>query len=422
MDIKQFEPLVPVLVNNAALSQEDAANLFNRLNQGYEGSVAKLDSITEVTEENYQEVIEQLSTIKKYHDKIKALRAPVTQMLDDMKKRLMTFERPSDYSDKDSLYSQKRKLVEQFDEQKLAKAKAAQAKAEQQKKATVYLVELKTTIHRALLEMIMGKKKVLISKMAQWEASLTLATIDGADALLTRQKPNLKQEDWAACFHLNFKKQNIISAERDEQIVNEAIAKGLDDAGTVKLLNEENDKLHLQFMEDLKKEFTYEKYNEEYQQAVAPVINDVRARLPEIKVSLQNKDQEAKRQEEIKKREAEQQQNLVVEQQSRVEEVTHQHDMAQMEAEFTQQAQTQDIDKPNTVKIARFENDKMFLKPLLEVISMVAALPEFPSIVKKDAYIPGVKFWMDLYEKKCIDRPVKGIKITEKAKTTIKAE
>lgn len=415
-----FSTLVPVIVERQVMSKEDAEKALVTLQKGHELSLKNLNAITEVTKENRDQVVEELATVKKFYDKIYSTRVPFTKMLDDLKEAIMAFERPADYKDKKSLYSQKRALIEAFDQQQLEIARKAQAAAEKVKQVAVYKTNLKANVQRALVEMIAAKKRTVIQAMGDWEAKLTLDNIEESEKRLIAQTPSLKREDYDKCFHLNFQMMTIVPAEEDTAMLEECIAQKLLDDEYAKRLQARNKQLHLDFFEEIKQEFTYEKYNTEYVEAIAPIINAVRARIPDIKKALSDKDAEAKRQAEIKQRTDEQQKEVAQEQEQRLDEVTHERDMGTMEAEFTQQAVTQDIAAPNATMIVQFENDKMWLKPFLEMVSHVAALPQFPGIVKKGEYIPAVKYFVTLYEKTGKEKLIKGVKWVEKAKTTIK--
>lgn len=398
--------LIPVAVDRQVMTREDAEKAVTVLQKGYELSLKNLDGITEVNRENRDAVVEQLTTVKRFYDKIKATRVPFTKLLDDLKEHLMSFERPSDYNDRKSLYSQKRALVETYDQQQLIEARRLQARAERTKKIAVYKADLKAAVQRGLVDMIADKKKGVITAMGAWEAKLTLETIDEQEKKLLSQSPVLRREDYEKLFVINNATVNILSNEELDETPEDR-QKDL------------NIQRYNELFAEFKTEFPYDKFNAEYIEAVAPIINSLRARIPEIKKSLKENDE--KRLEEIKKRTEEQTQQVAVEHEARLDEVTHQKDMNTLEAEFVQQGTTQDIDTPNAEKKAVFENEKNWLKPFLEMVAHVAALPEFPEITKKGEYIPAIKFFVTLYERKCQDKPVKGVKWVEKAKTTIRS-
>lgn len=415
-----LQPFLSFYISQAP-DKATAEKAVEVLNRGYELSLAKLNAITEVTKENREAIVEELSTIKKYYDKIYSHRQPFTQLLDEMKKAIMFFERPSDYKDKNSLYSQKRALVEAFDEEERKEAERKKALAEKEKQITVYLANLKANVQRCLVEMIATKKRMVIESMAKWEQGLTLENLEESEKKLVDKKPQLARADYDKCFHLNFQKMTIVPADEDREIIENCIQRRAPDNEYPQRLMKRNDELHLAFFKEIQVDETYDKYNEQYVTMIAEVVNATRARIPEIRKELKDsKDRSAA----IRQR-AEDQKTAVAEQtELQLDTVTQEKDLNVMEANFNHQAVTQGLPDGPTVDKIEFE-DGQFVRAFLEMIQQVASLPSFPGIFKKGKmeFVDGVKWWVTLYEKNINkDKPIKGIRIVEKAKTTIRSQ
>ncbi len=425
MEEQKTDTLAPVLTIyvNQAIDKDAAQKALATLQNGYNGSLEILNGITEVTAENRESVVATLATIKKYYDKIKATREPITKFLDEMKKELMRYERPSDYNNNDSLYSQKRALVEAFDEEVRKEADRKKQLAEKEKQITVHLAELKSVIQRSLTQMMDGRKRLVIDNMAKWEKGLTLENLESSEKALVGKQPKLAEDEYLKRFDpkfIGFNKIVIIPNSRLEEMAKEATEGQMGPDKWKEWLAKENEAEYARFFEEVKTSETYDKYNEEYVRMVSEQVNALRARIPEIKKDLQfNSDRSA----EIDKKAEELKTQVSEQTEQKLDEVTHEKDMNVMEAEFTQQAITQDLETGPTEKKVQFEQGQ-FLKPFAEIIGHCVSHPDFPGIYKKgkEEFVDGVKFWVSFYEKKCLDKNVKGIKIVEKAKVTIKAQ
>lgn len=423
MSEEKKDALAPVLTIyvSQAIDKEAAEKALITLQKGYDGSLALLNEITEVTEENRASVVETLSTIKKYYDKIKATRTPITKFLDEMKTELMRYERPSDYNDKASIYNQKRALVEAFDEEVRKENEKKKQEAEREKRITVHLADVKAALQRHLVDYMAARKRLVIDNMAKWEKSLTLDNLEASEKKLVEREPKLNREDYDGRFvppSFTISKINIIPTDQLKEMRQQATQQQMSQEQWDKFQADANDQQYKNFIEEVKREESYEKYNEEYVRMVSEIVNAMRARIPEIRKELQSsKDRQA----EIDRR-AEEAKTLVNEQvEQKLDEVSHEKDMNVMEAEFTQQAVTQDLAGGATEKIIRFDQ-KQLIRQLSEMIAHCLSHPEFPGIEKKGEYIPGIKVFITFYQRNCMaEHPIKGLIVTEKAKTTIKA-
>lgn len=425
------EDLLPIVALQLP-DKEAAEKMLAMLIRGEQLAQNKLNAIDAVTAENRDAVIEELTKVKQIHDKLRATREQATKWLDEKKQQFMSFERDSDYKDKDSLYTQKRNLIVAYDQEVLADTRRKEAEAERQRKISVYLTEVKAGVQRQLVDMVAAKKREFIEKFAGWKSRLTLENLTSQEQALVANKPALKMEDYDRCFNTKFQMMNILSTEEEIELQNS----GFEYKEIVAKRNEINTQLHDQYFASLKTDLPYSTYNEDYVQHLTVIINEFRGGMPVLRQQLEyakdNAEKTQKRQEELQK-EAQDQINVVnATKGEQLEQVAAAKDGDVMEAEFTKQAQTSELPTGPVKKIVRFEHGQ-FLRPFAEIVAAVTAHPDFPGIVKKgtDEYVPGVQFWLTFYQTKSqieekrdgvLSPLIKGLVITEEARTTIKAK
>ena len=237
--------------------------------------------------------------------------------------------------------------------------------------------------------------------MARWEAGLTLANFELSFEKLANQKPILKKDKWEECFKIPFQQGQLMTKE-------------VFDA----------------YLDELRKEYPYENYNAQFAEATAPILNEYRAKKDTVKRRLEEIEKaseeakvalEQKRKDELEKQRQEQIKIADQQQVEAMEKVDHEKEMDKMNAEFTEQVQTQDIEDLPTKRIASFEDNANYLKPFAEVVGACALNPKFPGIMKKNGtdYVDHVQWWLDWYAGNCKDA-IKGIKIIQVPKTIIR--
>lgn len=417
--------LVPVV---SLIDKDTVEATLGQLAKGDDIASTILANITEVTADNREAVIADLEKIKRIHDKIKLIRTPLTQWLDDKKKQLMSFERASDYTDKGSEYTKKRDLVQAFDQKVLEETRKKEFAAEHGKKINIYKAELKAAVQRQLVDMMASKKRMVIESLANWKASLTLETYDAKVNGLTAKKPLLPAADYDKCFNTNFQVGNMVTTDEEGLIQNSGYS--LDEQK--KKRAEINLAHHQVYFEALKVELPYSGYNDEYVRETSILLNEVRAELPGIKTQLEaaktNAKAEEERQASIKAQAAAQVQAVEVGKAEQLTLVADAKDQDVMSANFEQQAMVNDLAAVPTKKIVRFVTGQ-FIKPFTAIVGRVAAHPDFPGILKKgkQEYIDSVQWWVNWYQTKCQleenGKPlIDGIELTEEAKTTIRAK
>lgn len=378
-----------------------------RIIRGNEIAVTLLKEIQSATitnDEERQLAIEKIAKTKAVTDKLDLLIKETVGPLEDFIDQVKSYKKSIDYASKTkdgNEYTKAKAIIEAYDQAKAKEAERTRLEAEFLKKQNLYKAEIKEGIGRRLVDMLSGQKKNIIDGMARWESALTLVNFDVSFEKLESQKPILKKDKWEECFALPFQQGQLMTKEVFEAYLN-----------------------------DLKKDFPYENYNSEFAVAVAPILNEYRAkkdlvkkRLEEIQkasedariaLEQQRKDElERQRQEQIK----------IADQQKveAMEKVEHEKEMDKMNAEFTEQVQTQDIEDLPMKKVASFEDDAHYLKPFAEVVGACALNPKFPGIMKKNGndYVDHVQWWLDWYAGNCKDA-IKGIKVIQVPKTIIR--
>lgn len=396
-------PMLPPTVATVA-----SANI-PRIIKGNELAMLRLKKIQEMTitsDEQREAAVADLTTVKAITDKMDLLVKETVGPLEDFIDQVKSYKKSIDYASKTkdgNEYSRARAVIEAYDQAKAKAAEQARIKAEYEKKVNLYKSEIKEGVGRRFVEMMAGQKKNIIDGLAKWEGALTLTNLEASYEKLQSQKPSLKQDRYESCFGLDFASPN----------------KGL--------LNPEETKA---YMDELRKEFPYEKFNKEYIEAVAPIINEYRARKDQVKRHLEEiqKADEANRIALEEKRKADLQakaeaERAAVEKEKEegMEKVTHEREMDKMNAEFTEQMQTQDLESGPMKREASFEDAKNYLKPFAEVIGACALNPKFPGIMKKNGtdYVDHVQWWLDWFAANC-NQPVKGVVIKEVPKTIIR--
>jgi len=355
-------------------------------------------------DEERQVAIEKIAKTKAVTDKLDLLIKETVGPLEDFIDQVKSYKKSIDYASKTkdgNEYTKAKAVIEAYDQRKAKEAERIRLEAEFLKKQNLHKAEIKEGIGRRLVDMLSGQKKNIIDGMARWEAGLTLANFELSFEKLAVQKPILKKDKWEECFK--------ISAQPGQLMTKEVF-----DA----------------YLEELRKEYPYENYNAQFAEATAPILNEYRAKKDAVKRKLeeiQKASEEAKvaleqkRKDELEKQRVEQIKIADQQQVEAMEKVDHEKEMDKMNAEFTEQVQTQDIEDLPMKKEASFEDNVNYLKPFAEVVGACALNPKFPGIMKKNGtdYVDHVQWWLDWYAGNCKDA-IKGIKIVNVPKTIIR--
>ena len=381
------------------IAEKIEANL-PKIQRGNEIAIKVLKEIQATVVEDdatRDEVITRLTKIRYIYGKMNEMRMEITQPLDAIKDYLMSFERPLDDKGKDNEYALAKAVVTLYDQKKIDDKKKVELAAEMQRQVSVYKAEIKASVAKALAEMIAGVKKTMLNTMALWEKALTLENYDAKLAEINKQtNPSLNEEKYNACFHTNFNKRH--------------------------LLNEE---LTKEFVESLKneKDLSYRLFNTAYVSMATEIKNEYRAKMPAIKNWLidtkDNAQKEASRKlaidNEDELRRAEVEKELL----DASTDIENRQAMDTVEAEFTQQAQTQDLDAGPVKIVAEFANDRSWLASLLDVIGKVAISGKMPTIRKRNGdYIDAIGWWLTKFAE--TGKEANGVVLKETAKTIVR--
>ena len=363
-----------------------------------------LDEIVVINnDEEYAEAESVLSQSKEFYDEMLAKRKAFTDPIKAAIEQIMLYENAINYTAKsDNKYNRARKVLEDFNQARLEDKRKKEYEAQLVADQLKYKAEFKAKVMQQLNDMMVGLHKNLVNGMSEWEKGLTLETIVAKEELLKQSNPKLKADYYEKCFHRWGAKPSVMTDKEEDA-----------------------------YLVELKKEFSYEIYNEKFQLIVAPLKNEYLAKVPEIKTRLeaiasagekQKAEMEKKRLEEL---EAQKQQSFkVVEEQKAVQEqaIKDEKELGSMEADFTQQSMTADLEAGPTEKVATFTNDKLWLKPFANVIAKVSLSPKFKGIMDtKGVPRKEVQWWLDQYAS-MVGEPLEGITLTEVAKTAIRKQ
>jgi hypothetical protein len=388
-------------------TMEVAKSNLPRIIKGNEIAITLLKEIQMqeiATDEDRQASIEKLAKTKAVTDKLDLLIKETVGPLEDFIDQVKSYKKSIDYASKTkdgNEYTKAKAVIEAYDQAKAKEAERIRLEAEFLKKQNLYKAEIKEGIGRRLVDMISGQKKNIIDGMARWEAGLTLANFELSFEKLANQKPILKKDKWEDCFKIPFQQGQLMTKE-------------VFDA----------------YLDELRKEYPYENYNAQFAEATAPILNEYRAKKDTVKRRLEEIEKaseearvalEQKRKDELEKQRQEQIKLADQQQVEAMDKVDHQKEMDKMNAEFTEQVQTQDIEDLPMKKEASFEDNVNYLKPFAEVVGACALNPKFPGIMKKNGtdYVDHVQWWLDWYAGNCKDA-IKGIKIVNVPKTIIR--
>lgn len=389
---------IPELKSLTTLAKE----YIPKLQRAHDAAVAEMKGITAINSDDDLEGVESLIVdTREAYKKMVTLRKEMTAPLDAIKDRLMEYERPLS-DDKGSEYTRVRGLVGAYNQKKIDDKKRIEADAAKKKLRENHLVDVGTAILQKLNDLLLTKTKEAESKSKAYFDATKLEEFDARAEQYRKMKPSLKVEDYAACFTVPYN-NSLLS---------------VDDYTTL--------------VAELKKEESYEKWNEEVVKTSTPIVNAWRAKIPELKenlIKLKNAASDAERdrlaaeqkrkaeEEETRRRAELEQQNL-----AKSMELQSQANLSKLENSFVEQATVQQSGDTGPVKLVlKFTDEMKILKPLTEIIYHCLASPKFEGIHKKDksGYIPAVQFWIDFFLKNC-DADIAGTTVTEEAKVIIR--
>lgn len=389
---------VPVIQYDPAAT----AKLSSFLQRAHTAGVEELAQIVKIeNDEQYDEAEATLSEIKSLYDKMSEKRKAFTDPIKEALTAIMVYENDfNPNATKENAYLKARKVLENYNQQKIEVKRQAEAEAYMRAETIKYESAFKAEISKQLADMIAGKERTVINGMAQLEKSLTLENFSANIDKTQKQVPTLKREDYDKCFRRWGQKPEFMHPEAEDA-----------------------------FLLKLKEELTYDIYNAKYQQLIGPIKNAFLARVDEMherlkKQAAANEAEQVrlkKQEEERIARETQEQLAAAKKREEKVQqEIIEEKDLGHMEADFTQQAMTADVEAGPSKKEFSFENNSIWLKALVGVITKCAIHPKFKGIMKANGeYVPEVQKWLDFYSAN-IAEDIPGMTYKEVAKTAIR--
>ena len=396
------------------LNTEELSSIIPKLRSSHDKALAVTSQITEIKdgdEEQYQEVENLCVRLKKTYDDVsyplyKKLADPFKGILDQARE----FIAPFDYkSDKANEYNRLRGLLTAYRQRELEKKKKVEADAAAKRERENQLVDIKTGILKALNNMVTDKIRKAESGSSDYFAASKLDDFDQRAEQFMKMKPKLKTEDWEACFIV----------PKDARV-------------------------EAEWLTELMQAEPFEKWNELVISGATPIINAWRAKIPDLKQELIDRqklindkealdklelDQKRKAQAEALRR----QQDIEENAKKATQELDTKAGLDKMENSFVEQATVQQVGDTGPVKLAlKFDDPKKSLKAFTTILYHVFSHPDFRGIIKTDAkgvqkvdeegnpvYIDQVQFFVNFFLAKC-DAAVEGTTVYEKAKVIVR--
>lgn len=384
---------------------------------------AALDEIQVINnKEEAEEVIAILAAVRDVYNKQYETRKEMTDLTDAFKDVVMEFERPFNPDAKaKSKYNEKKKVLEVWQQKELDRIQQEKIEAAKKKEVENLKVDLRARFLQALSNNVVDTVKKADDYARNLFATLDLDNFDAHSEQFKKQKPKLKQETYNACFVCPNDLMDRAKTLFGPSVFSELCA-------------------------EVQKEETYDKWNAAIQEAVAPVLNEWRAKIPDLKAELIAKtnasaeervrlenERTARDEQERKNREA--QLNTIAKQNS--DKIQEDANMDKMSNEFASQALSQTIGDPGRTKLVlKFIDPKLAGKAFMEIMYHVMSHPDFqqqyPCFQRRDAkkklmvddkgrpvYMEHVQWWIDWFLDNC-NASITGTIISEDAKVTIR--
>lgn len=383
-----------------------------------------LDSITSVnTKEEADDAIETLAAVKSVYDSNQKMRMEMTTITDGFKDQMMEYERDFNPDAKaKSKYNAKKQLVVDWQQREHDRIRQEQLELAKRKDLENLKVDLTASIKKALADNVVSTVKAADDYARTLFDKLTPEIFDEESEKFKKQKPKLKTETYEKCFVVP-----------DSLMIQ---AKNLLQAGDF-----------TEFCKALQQEETYDKWNTAIQEAVAPILNGWRARIPELKEECVKKSQ-ASEEEKVKmaneKQERDEQEKLKTQQQldlynqQQQQQIEEQQQLDKMSNNFAEQAAGQNLgDLGKTKLVLKFVDMKRAPKAFMEIVLHCITNPkfqeQFPGFQKRDVktkkllfdekgrpvYPEQIQWWISFFLDE-VDGQVDGTVIEKDSKVTIR--
>lgn len=408
-EVKPSQELAfPEIQSIVKLSQE----YLPKMQAASDAYVAEMGEWNSVNDDAQREALNDLLAYARTdYGKIEAMRKEMTKPLDELKKKLMTFEKPLS-DDKDSEMSRCRRLLASYDQKKIDEKNRIAAEAAKRKAAEDKRVEVKTMILKRLNDMIASLTTLTEVGSAEYFNKLTLDNFEKKSGDYKSWKPKIKPADYAACFAVP---ETWIKESPD----NEAMI--------FSLMSQES----------------IEKWTEIMLEAATPIINAWRAKLPQWKEDLEkakNAASDAERTRLETERQAKEKteadaRNRAIQQQQLAAnaQVEQQAELDKLENSFREQAVVQEAPESGPKKLVlKFTDPKLRYKALCSIIYHSMLHKDFPGFEKRDKnkqavldekgkaeYVDAVQWWINFFMSKC-DAAIEGTEVLEYSKVIVK--
>lgn len=381
-----------------------------RMTKGRERTLEATNAITSIEDDNnLAHVSATIVASENTSAAMQALRKPVTEEFDNIKKFLMQFEK--DVNDE---AVRLRSLVGAYNQVKLDRKREDEAKAEKQKEKENHKVDITAKIKKNLADLVITRVKEVHEGSKKFWDETTLENWDAREKQFMSFKITLKPEIYNKCFTVTYN-PNFLTKEEFESLLAEVGA-----------------------------EETYIKWDELVSEKIIPVVNEWRGKVGEIKqnlIDLKNaKDDEVKRkaiEAEYKKKadeeEAIRKKELEDMQKESDDNINREASIDKVQNDFREQAITQQLGEVGATKlIAKFKDDKP-VKALTEVMYHCFMNSKFPNIIKVDSktkqpkmddngfpvYVDWVDSLLSFFLKNC-DVNIQGVEVKEISKVIIR--
>lgn len=378
-----------------------------RLQKGAANTLLQTKAIITVTEENLEEVKQLIVPVRGTYDKMVALRKSMTEQTDALKQFLMTPEK-----EVEAEMERLRSWVQKIEQLKINRNEEAIRIASLNRLREQSKAEIIAKIKLNVTEVIINRCSTVDKESLKFFSEVTdIAEFDKKADTYKSAKWRLKQEEYEKCFIVSYNTNGLTPVEYKE------------------------------VSDKLKEDMTYEKINAMYLEKANPILSNWKSKIPQIREEWQNKfkagiEERAMLEEESKKRnevETLRQQEYLNEQKTSMQaSVQTEQVMAKVEADFTEQAVVQSLDKVGpTKKVLKFNSEKPVAE-LAEIIYHCFMHPKFPGIIKRDKekkpvldeqgrmeYHDSVNFFIDFFVKNC-DAEIKNTQIFSDSKVIIR--
>lgn len=382
---------------------------------------AALDEIVSCdSEDEYEEHIATLAAVRDVYKAVNEKRTEITEVTDKLKNILMEYERPFNPAADKSKYNEKRKIVEAFKQREFDRIQKEKEAAAKKKEAENLKIDIKARIQQALADNVSSTAKAADEYAKTFFAALTVDNFDANAEQFKRQKPKLKKETYEKCFEC----PNDLLEKAKQYLA----------AGEFTTLTQE-----------LQQEETYDKWNAEIEKICAPILNEWRAKIPDLKkdlielAELQKKNAEAaaelkrKQQEESDRQAKERQEQRDKQAEEQKAKIQEDASLGKMANEFVAQNAVQNMtDEGKTKLVLKFTKPETTPKALMEILYNCLSHPDFPGIQKRDVkkklmvddkgrpvYIDAIQWWIDFFLDNC-NTAITGTEITKDAKITVR--